>query len=467
MGAKEEEREIALETWLHAAVARLCPILYSILSILEMQRIKRVAMSRTFAVLSILFTLLLAAILVVPGVSAQAPGVEWQKTYGGVGFDMAWSLIQTSDGGYAFAGESQVGASGINYAWLVKTDAYGNALWNKTYDGTFRSVIQTVDGGYAIAGMLNNDFLLVKTDGSGNGQWRRTYDPFKPSENQDKSGSQDYAWGLIQTANGGYAIVGLSNHYPGTGSSDDIWLVKTDANGNALWNKTYGDGGELVDYAYDVVQTVDGGYAIGGGTEIPGKQIDFWLIRTDAGGKALWNKTYGGADTDWLNSVIQTTDGGYALAGGGYVSSMSAYRGWLVKTDAYGNEQWNKTYGGTFRSLVQTVDGGYALAGTAESFGSGGYDFYLVKIDARGNEQWNETFGGAAEEQAFSVVQAVDGNYALMGPTVESYQAINGDVWLIKTNAAVDIPESVAVMLSALITVTLAVSLAFRRKARP
>jgi hypothetical protein len=432
-----------------------------------MQRVRRVIMSRTFAVLSILFTLLFAAILVVPEVSAQAPGVEWQKTYGGVGFDMAWSLIQTADGGYAFAGESQVNASGINYAWLVKTDAYGNALWNKTYDDTFRSVIQTVDGGYAIAGMYSNDFLLVKTDANGNAQWRRTYDPFKPSENQDMSGSQDYAWGLVQTVDGGYALVGMSNHYPGTGSSDDIWFVKTDANGNALWNKTYGDGGELVDYAYDVVQTVDGGYAIGGGTEIPGKQIDFWLIRTDADGNPLWNKTYGGADTDWLDSMIQTADGGYALAGGGYVSGISAYRGWLVKTDAYGNGQWNKTFGGTFQSLVQTVDGGYAIAGTIDSFGAGGDDFYLVKTDAYGNEQWNKTFGGASEEQAFSVVQAVDGNYALLGFTIESYQAVNRDVYLIKTTATV-IPESPsAAMLAALTTVTLAVSLAFRRKARP
>ena len=411
-------------------------------------------MSRTFAVLSILFSLLLAAILVVPGVSAQAPGAEWQKTYGGVGFDMAWSMIQTADGGYAFAGEAQVNASGINYAWLVKTDSFGNALWNKTYDGTFRSVIQTVDGGFAIAGMFANDFLLVKTDASGNGQWRRNYDRFKSSEDRNMSGPQYYAWGLVQTVDGGYALTGTSNGYPESSSSDDVWFVKTDTNGNALWNKTFGDGGERVDYARDVVQTADGGYAIGGGTSSFGAGgQDAWIVKTDAYGNEQWNKTYGGATTDELGSLIQTNDGGFALA--------ASYG--LVKTDSYGNEQWNKTYGGGFRSLVRTVDGGYALAGAIDSSGAGVYDFWFVKTDADGNEQWNRTFGGAGQEQALSVVQALDGDYALLGWT-ESYGAGNWDVWLIKTTAAV-IPESPPVaMLTALTTLTSVFSLAFRKK---
>jgi hypothetical protein len=235
-------------------------------------------MSRAFAVLSILFTLLLAAILVVPGVLAQTPGAEWQKTYGGVGFDMAWSVIQTADGGYAFAGESQVNASGINYAWLVKTDAYGNALWNKTYGGTFRSVIQTVDGGYAIAGMFANDFLLVKTDASGNGQWSRHYDPFKPPEDINMSDAQHYAWDLVQTADGGYALTGLTETRT-SGSNYDAWLVKTDADGNEQWDKAIG--GAVQDQAWSVVQAVDGDFTLLGWTESYGAgNRDVWLIKT-------------------------------------------------------------------------------------------------------------------------------------------------------------------------------------------
>ncbi len=416
-------------------------------------------MDRTAEVFSTtLFSLLLAAMLIVQGVAAEAPSVEWQKTYGGVGFDMAWSLIQTADGGYAFAGESQVNASGVNYAWLVTTDAFGNEQWNKTYGGTFRctfrSVIQTVDGGYAIAGMFANDFWLVKTDASGNEQWSRTYDP-KSSEIQDMSGSQDYAWGLVQTVDGGYALTGMTQA-PTGGGSDDVWLVKTDTNGNALWNKTYG--GADVDYAYDVVQTVDGGYAIGGGTEILGRQIDFWLIKTDSNGDALWNKTFGRADTDWLYSMIQTTDGGYALAGG-YAYDVAEYAGWLVKTDANGNEQWNKTDGTTFTSLVQTVDGGYALAGGIDSSGAG-----VFKTDADGNVQWNKAIGGAIQDQVWSVVQASDGDFTLLGWT-EAYGAGNRDVWLIKTTKDV-IPEFTSNLIPTALMIAITLTTVLAKKKR-
>lgn len=408
--------------------------------------------------LVILFSLSLVTMPTVPSFAAEGSNVDWQKTYGRPADDMTWSMIKTMDGGYVMAGETQTDVASIFNAWLVKTDTYGNALWNKTYEGTFRSVIQTSDGGYAIAGIQgyrtssDNDFLLLKTDAYGNGQWRRTFDPIKSPENQSMSSTHDYAWGIFQTADGGYALVGSTNAYD---PYDDVWLVKTDANGIYMWNKTYG--GPDVDYAYDVVQTADGGYAIGGGTEIPGKQMEFWLIKTDANGNALWNKTYGRADTDWLYSMIQTSDGGFALTGG-YAYDASSYKGWLIKTDAFGNEQWNKTYASTFRSVVQTVDGGYAMAGVIDQ-GNGVYDFWFVRTDANGNEEWNQTFGGAGMDQAFSVVQATDGGYALAGYT-ESYGAGGRDLWLIKIKTPV-IPEfqSSLIPIALVITVTLTIVL--------
>ena len=416
-------------------------------------------MCKAFVVSAILISLL-AAVLTIPGAVGEAPSVGWQKTYGGAGSDMTWSMIQTADGGYALAGESQVGTSGVFYAWLVKTDIYGNASWNQTFEGTFRSVVQTADGGYAIAGIFNNDFLLVKTDSNGNGLWRRTYDPVKSPENRYTSVARDYAWSVVQTSDGGYALAGMTNNNPFEGEDDDVWLVKTDVNGTAVWNQTYA--GPDVDYAYDVVQTSDGGYAIGGGTEISGKQMEFWLIKTDASGNALWNKTYGRADTDWLYSMIQTSDGGFALAGG-YAYGVSAYGGWLVKTDADGNEQWNKTYGGTFLSLSQTVDGGYALAGVISDQGAGGSDSWFVKTDANGNEEWNMTYGGPGEDRAFSVVQAADGGYALSGPT-ESYGAGSRDFWLIKTDEFGVVPEFPSYLLALLILPLLAGTLYVKKE---
>ena len=364
------------------------------------------------------FLLLLASFLTIPVVAVEASVVEWQKTYGGIGVDYTWSMIQTSDGGYAMAGESQVGDTAIFYARLVKTDADGNAVWNKTYEGTFRSVVQTVDGGYAMAGIFLNDFLLVKVDANGNGQWRRTFDPVKSPENGYTSSTRDYAWGLVQTADGGYALVGYTDAYD---PSSDVWLVKTDANGIALWNKTFS--GPDTDWAYEVVQTGDGGYAIGGGTRVIDRGMDFWLIRTDLNGNELWNKTYGTEETDSVQSIIQTSEGGFAFAGGD----------WLYKTDGFGDEQWNKTYASGWNSLVQTTDGGYALAGEY------GGNFSFMKTDAMGEYEWNYTLGGSGYDAAHSVVQTVDGGYALSGPT-QSYGAGKNDFWLVKIAPGV-IPE--------------------------
>jgi len=150
------------------------------------------------------------------------------------------------------------------------------------------------------------------------------------------------------------------------------------------WNKTYG--GASWDYAFSVVQTSEGGYAIAGATSSFGVgSLDFWLVKTDADGNMQWNKTYGGADGDMAYSVVQTGDLGYAMAG--YTRSFGAgeHDVWLVKTDGSGSVQWNKTYGGTAlewaRSVVQTSDGGYAIAGATHSFGVGG-DFWLIKLEA-------------------------------------------------------------------------------------
>ncbi|MDH5686018.1 MAG: hypothetical protein OEY73_05765, partial [Hadesarchaea archaeon] len=171
---------------------------------------------------------------------------------------------------------------------------------------------------------------------------------------------------IVQTSDGGYALAGSTESYGAGGF--DFWLVKTDSSGNEEWSKTFG--GENDDWAYSVVQTSDGGYVLAGSTMSYGAGgEDFWLVKTDSSGNEEWSKTFGGVNRDWARSVIQTSDGGYALAGG-----------WLLKTDSSGNEEWSKTFGGanggTAWSIVQTSDGGYALAG-----GSGA-NFWLVKLGA-------------------------------------------------------------------------------------
>ena len=297
---------------------------------------------------------------------------QWDRTYGGQWDDDAYCMARTSDGGYVLAGISvsysadQGGGSTYPYGsfWLVKTDVNGSTTWSNGYggknSGAAYSVIQAGDGGYVMAG--EGFANLVKTNGNGVLQWSKSY-----------GGT---ARCVVQTSDGGYAMAGSS-----MGNGGDFWLVKTDANGNAQWTKTFG--GANNDCAYSVVQTNDGGYAMAGVTSSYGtKGSGFWLVKTDVNGNRLWNKTYGGEGDDTAYSLVKTSDGGYAIAG--KASNGQGNEASIVKTDADGNLQWNMTYGeaGYATSIIQTADGGYVFAGRTQTTGSGNYEFWLVKIEA-------------------------------------------------------------------------------------
>jgi hypothetical protein len=357
------------------------------------------------------------------------------KTYGGTDLDWVYSVQQTSDGGYIVAGWTWSFGAGASDIFLIKTDASGNIQWAKTYgvtdDDLAYSVQQTSDGGYIVAGSTWSfgtddwDIFLIKTDANGNIQWAKTY------------GGTDYDWAysVQQTSDGGYIVAGFTDSF-GAGW-EDIFLIKTDANGNVMWAKTYGITDD--DLAYSVQQTSDGGYIVAGSTYSFGAGgLDIFLIKTDANGNIIWAKTYGGISGYGAFSVQQTSDGGYIVAG--FTDSFGA--GWedifLIKTDANGNVMWAKTYGGIdldwAYSVQQTSDGGYILAGFTYSFGAGYSDAFLIKTDANGNVMWAKTYGGTGNEEAFSVQQTSDGGYILAGRTV-SFGAGWEDIFLIKTDA--------------------------------
>jgi hypothetical protein len=260
--------------------------------------------------------------------------------------------------------------------------------------------------------------------------WNKTYGGIE----------SDYALAVVQTSDGGYALAGSTYSY-GAGSSD-MWLVKTAADGSHEWNKTYGGAGG--DHALDLIQTVDGGYALAGSTYSYGVRRDAWLVKADASGNHLWNKTYGGTGEDRAYALVQTADEGYALVGASDSWGTGAHDFWIVKTDSGGTHLWNKTYGGTGEDfayvLVETTDKGYALTGTTYSFGAGNGDAWLIRTSAEGQVQWNQTYGGAGEEYASSMVQTSDGGYALAGMT-GSFGAGNDDYWLVKTDETGVIPE--------------------------
>jgi len=358
---------------------------------------------------------------------------EWDKTFGGSEDDLAYSVQQTADGGYILGGSTLSYGAGVSDAWLVKTDADGNTLWDKTFGGSeddvANSVQQTADGGYILGGYTysygaagdTHDAWLVKTDADGNIVWDKTF---------GGSGAEE-ANSVQQTADGGYILGGYTYSY-GAGESD-AWLVKTDADGNTVWDTTFG--GSEQDGANSVQQTADGGYILGGHTRSYGVgDADAWLIKTDADGNIMWDKTFGGSDNDdEVYSVQQTVDGGYIL---GVTYGAREVDAWLIKTDSDGNTVWDTTFGGSeddeANSVQQTVDGGYILGGHTRSYGEGHYDAWLIKTDADGNTEWDKTFGGSEQDGANSVQQTADGGYILGGHT-RSYGVGDADAWLVKT----------------------------------
>jgi len=373
--------------------------------------------------------------LMVNFVFASDNWIEWRQIYGGTNDDGDMvRLIETFDGGYALVGNTYSFSAGDSDFWLLKTNELGVEEWNTTYGGEnsdiATSLVQTSDRGYALAGNTRSfgagdyDFWLIKTDSVGNIEWTKTYGG-ETNENANA---------LLQTSDGGYALAGRvlsvgEQFY-------DFWLVKTDKFGNMQWNKTYGQIGR--DSAYSLVQTSDGGYALAGDTNSFGAgALDFWLVKTDDAGNVQWNMTYGGVKSDIPSSLIITSDGGFALGGLTILSDVRYSDFWLIKTDAYGNAIWNSTYGGSGEEsvgcLIETSNGGFVLVGDTREYIGASTDVLLITTDKFGNLEWNRTLGGEKNEVSNSVVQSLDGGFVLGGET-KAFSEEEGDLWLIKVN---------------------------------
>ena len=382
---------------------------------------------------SVLITILASLFLLLP--AASGAQIIFERWYGGYACDSGESVAQTDDGGYIITGATcsfGVGSPGQYFnVYLIKTDAYGDTLWTKTFGGTDDdygySVAQTDDGGYIIVGYTGSlfgvrDVYLIKTDANGDMLWTKTFG----------GTSRDDGRSVAQTDDGGYIIAGETYSFGAGGS--DVWLIKTDANGDALWTKTFG--GTSVDYGISIAQTDDGGYIIAGGTGSFGAgSIDVYLIKTDANGDAIWTNTFGGTSVDYGHSVAQTDDGGYIITGHTESFGAGGNDVYLIKTDANGDSLWTKTFGGTDddygHSVAQTDDEGYIIAGYTWSFGPGWSAVYLIKTNANGDTLWTKTFGGSYGDYGYSVAQTDDEGYIIAGKT-NSFGAGGEDVYLIK-----------------------------------
>ena len=368
-------------------------------------------------------TIILSTALTVSGQTT------FQKTYGGADGDFGLSVQQTTDGGYILFGQTWSFGSGSQDMYLVKTDYQGNEQWSQTFGGTKLefgiSAQQTTDGGYilcgAYSGLSNDSLALIKTDQSGNEVWNKRY-----------SGTVDRDVGqFVQpTSDSGFIAVGFT----GPAFNEHIYMVKTDFNGNEQWSKVHNSSGR--EFAVGVVQTSDGGYAMIGETN--GKGFggkDMFLVKTNATGDTTWTKTYGTPSDEIGRSLYITSDNGFILLG---YEDSTVGKLYLVKTDSLGNEQWSNYYGSTGsdmgHSVKQTSDGGFILAGRKDgTFGSSGtVDMYCIKTDSTGAIEWEYTFPRGLLSEAYSVQQTTDGGYILLGYTTDTVGGVDSDMYLVK-----------------------------------
>ncbi|MCK4585136.1 T9SS type A sorting domain-containing protein [candidate division WOR-3 bacterium] len=363
---------------------------------------------------------------------AQAPDTLWTRTYGGDSTDFGESIQQTTDGGYIAVGYTKSNSAGGYDVWLLKLDSNGDTLWTRRFGGIYDdyggSVEQTNDGGYIIVGATESfgaghaDVWLLKTDVDGDTIWTKTYGDT----------SWDYGYSVQQTSDGGYIIAGSG------GNDEDVYLIKTDSMGDTLWTKMYGD--TNWDYGSSVRQISDGGYIVAGTTWLLGGG-DVYLIKTDSNGDSVWSKHYGGSDLDEGYSVCKTSlesTEHYITAG------VSENNYWhqviLTKTDEFGGTCWVQFYGQYYSddggySVQEVSDGNYVVAGFSDSMGVGGV--YLIKIKHNSDLLWETTYG-----PPFSVGRALqetsDAGYVIAG---YKETAGNYDVYIIKTKPDVGIKE--------------------------
>jgi len=346
----------------------------------------------------------------------QAPEIEWQRTYGGSDDDKGVSSDKTNDGGLIIAGLSYSNDgditfnNGLSDYWIVKLDDLGNLEWEKSYGGSLIDeatfVQQTNDRGFIVAGNTS----------SNNGN-----------------------------------ILGFHGDI-------DYWLIKLDSLGDLEWQRALG--GSVNDEAKSIRQTNDGGYIVAGMSnsndgDVTGNQGDYdcWIVKIDSSGNIEWEKSFGGSSYDSANSIEQTNDGGYIVAGqtlsndGDVSTNNGSYDFWVLKLNNLGVIEWEKSFGGSSYdipySIQQVNDLGFIVGGVTESndgdvLSNNGYeDCWILKLTNTGVLEWQKTFGGSDEEKVKSIKQTNDGGYIVSATSKSNdgdLTSNNGyiDFWIVK-----------------------------------
>ena len=317
----------------------------------------------------------------------------FQKFYGSRDGDQGYAIINSADGNFVIAGSYETDGLGTAIYLLTKVTPTGDTLWVKTFG-------------------LRSDTSVARID------------------RHSTLGMKSY--GIVECADNGYLLTGAAFEV-GFGA-DDVYMVKTDADGELLWSKAYGGSNE--DYGNSLARTRDNGFIVGGATESFRVAIrDGYVLRLDEFGDTLWTLTIGGSSIDEIKSIIETEEGDFIATGSTFSSGAGNSDVSLVKISAAGNIVWEKTYGGLandYGNEVIETSTGYVIAGASVSFGYGEEDAYLISVDFDGNLLWSKTYGSDSFDGFSSIIEGSDGGYLMVGYT-QSFENLM-DVLLIKTD---------------------------------
>ena len=305
----------------------------------------------------------------------------WTRNYGGDSTEYGYDIKRLPDGGYIMVGSTRSSGNGRKDLYAVRTDSLGDTIWTRTVGGTgddnARGVALASDGGFALCGTTDSygagytDMYIVKLDASGSVSWTKTFG----------GSAGDVGAGIIRTSDNGYLAIGSTGSF-GTGYSS-IYVVRMNSAGDSLWAQTYG--GTRADFGHGLTTAVDGGYILAGRTASYGAGFyDAYIVKIDTDGNFVWDNTFGSASDDYAYSVTNAMDGTYMLSGFTEVSPSRKYDAYVVKVDPGGNRIWERTYGGSQadygNTIFQEQGGDYLLIGHTYSFTYGGSDIYITKL---------------------------------------------------------------------------------------
>jgi hypothetical protein len=331
-------------------------------------------------------------ILVVFLITFTSAQEKWERIFGGSGRDQAFSVSLTPDSGYIVAGLTASYPQKCYEMYVVKTDMYGDTIWINNYGSQYN----------------------------------------------------DYCWSIAQAHGNGYLLLGATDSTLQTGPHD-VYLIKINEAGDSLWSRIYGDtnsAGYTNDVGHEVHPTNDGGYILVGSTESYGAGLhDVYLIKIDSVGDTLWTRTYGTSYYESGESVYQTDDNGYIVAGTTYETG-AGQQIYIIRTNSQGDTSWTKRYGGSgnedVQGILQTQDKGFIFVGSTTSYGAGNGDLYLVRTDSLGNTLWTKTYGWSFPDWGRAIRQTSDGGYIIIGGTRTDPDPEYCFAWLLKTDSLGD-----------------------------